>query len=1557
MSETLLAKLDSSRKELLDLGLRNPLLNYKGSKVRGVKIIQEKSTSIFDLLVRNSKSMSFLSKTQKEEGPESLFEDEETEEQIEESYNDLRLQTNETDKVLQSRLLNTYYAANTSIEEQGYNILFIALGFLNWFDVDHSEDTRKAPLILIPVTLERSSAKEKFKVKYSSEEIGSNISLKAKLKTDFYIEIPDLPESEDLDVIKYFKSIEKAISNQTKWSVDYYAIELGFFSFGKFMIYNDLDNNKWPKEKNLITNSFLKQLFETGFSDPPIIADELTHIDKETNAHELYQVVDADSSQILTMLAISEGRNLVIQGPPGTGKSQTITNIIAHAIGNGKKVLFVAEKMAALEVVKRRLDTIGIGDACLELHSHKSNKKDLLAEIKRVFDLGKPKVEHLESQVYLLNDLKKELNNYSDAINTKVGKINYSVNQLIGFLSQIKSTTNGIKIPNLEIENIENWRQEDFNKALNFIERIQVRLNEIGDPTKNIFYGSRLTILLPQEQDKILEKINTLSETLRRLITLCNEIASIINIESVKNISEVESLFKTCQLIERKPNLQGFKINDDNWLKKAKEIQELIESGKIFNEINERFKNDFIEEVWEINAIDVRLNLITHGKKWYRFLIKDYNRTIRYLKSFSKNKLPNDYHSRLQILEDIIQRKQVQEKANGLSISLSDLFNRHWDGLRTKWDKIEEVNNYLYKLHLQISISAIPSSALNYLNNEHSVKNALNYNEVQQALDDFINLENQLKETLLYRIDFETNYFKNNSDKQFSEKTRILDLWIINFNEIHKIISWNLLEEQANEQGYSKFIQVAKNWELSASYLSDAFRKNFYEQLVGIAFSKNQALRNFEKSTHENVAKQFRTLDQVNFHLKRAQVALSHWQTIPKDNAGGQVNILKTEFNKRARHFPIRKLIKEAGFALQAIKPVFMMSPMSIANFLAPGELEFDLVIFDEASQVRPVDAIGAIIRGKQLVVVGDTKQMPPTDFFNKLIADDIDEDEEENVTSDMQSILGMCSAKGIKERMLRWHYRSKHESLISVSNHEFYDDKLVVFPSPGSNEKHGLILNHFTNTWYDRGKTRTNPKEAEIVAERVILHAKNCPELTLGVVAFSSAQRLAIQNALEIKRREQPESEEFFRNHPHEPFFIKNLENVQGDERDVIFISIGYGKNQEGYFSMSFGPSLGNEGGEKRLNVLITRAKLKCEVFTNITADDIDITKTKNKGIPALKSFLYYAQHGKLNLITETNKDADSPFEESVAQALRLQGYDVRKQVGSIGFFIDLAIVDQEYPGKYIIGIECDGASYHSSRSARDRDRLRQQVLEANGWILYRVWSTDWFRNSDEELKKLILAIENAKAKTIKTEKQEIQTPVHQVSREEKKEIEQESNEYVFAKLPHAYDFQQVYDLPSGKLSGMIQKVVAVESPVHIDEVARRITEAAGFVKVGSRIRTAIDIAIRLGVSEKAYYKKGDFLYSPGQTNFIIRSRYDFPSSLKKIQFISPDEIGLAIISVINDSIAIDVDSCLKLSARTLGFRSVSEDIKATILKVLKSLQNEGKIKQENDLLRIINA
>jgi superfamily I DNA and/or RNA helicase/very-short-patch-repair endonuclease len=448
------------------------------------------------------------------------------------------------------------------------------------------------------------------------------------------------------------------------------------------------------------------------------------------------------------------------------------------------------------------------------------------------------------------------------------------------------------------------------------------------------------------------------------------------------------------------------------------------------------------------------------------------------------------------------------------------------------------------------------------------------------------------------------------------------------------------------------------------------------------------------------------------------------------------MGVIRGEIGRKRNHMPLRKLMKTAGDTIQKIKPVFLMSPLSAAQYLPPGAIEFDLLVIDEASQVRPGDAIGLIARCRQMVVVGDKKQSPPTQFFDRMIADDVDPGDEDPSkadagagvapVSDLESILSLCEARGVEKQMLRWHYRSRHPSLIQVSNAEFYK-RLVMPPAPSTDRKEkGLRLRRIAGA-YDRGGLRTNLIEAEAIVAAAADHARTNPALSLGIITFSTAQRDLIGDCLETKRRSDPILDAYLRERGREDAFVKNLENVQGDERDVILISIGYGPREPGkpLDSMAFGP-ISSEGGERRLNVLFTRARARCEIFASFGSGDINPDRATGAGPRLLKRFFQFAETGILDEAKSYGADFDSPFEAT-------------------GFRIDFAVRDPRDPGRFVLAIECDGATYHSALWARERDRLRQEVLEGLGWRVHRIWSTDWFYRRDEQLRKLKAALDAA--------------------------------------------------------------------------------------------------------------------------------------------------------------------------------------------------------------------
>jgi len=769
---------------------------------------------------------------------------------------------------------------------------------------------------------------------------------------------------------------------------------------------------------------------------------------------------------------------------------------------------------------------------------------------------------------------------------------------------------------------------------------------------------------------------------------------------------------------------------------------------------------------------------------------------------------------------------------------------------------------------------------------------------------------------------------------------------------------------EAYDLDLSHLVSAVARGTLSKDSLFAVWEAAYFDALRGALFRERPELKAFDGDTHNRLVAAFQQLDVARIDFAREQIALRHVEGRPKGMALGDspLGVLKGEMAKKSRHLPIRKLLEKAGPAVQQLKPVFMMSPLSVAQFLKPGVLHFDLLLMDEASQIEPVDALGAIARVRQIVVVGDERQLPPTRFFAKLTSD-VEERDDDSPTfdaKDVESILELCLAKGAPHRMLNWHYRSKHQSLIAVSNREFYENKLFIVPSPyDATAGMGLKLHYLPDAHYERGESRTNPKEAKAVAEAVVRHAREYPEMSLGVAAFSVAQRGAILKELELLRRANPDIEPFFTQGALEPFFVKNLENIQGDERDVIFISVGYGKNESGYMAMNFGP-LSSDGGERRLNVLISRAKTRCEVFTSITADDIDLERGRSRGVAAFKLFLNFAQTGKFGFGEVAGGDPDSVFEEQVAEKLKSSGHDVRSQIGTAGFFVDIAICDPDKPGRFVLGIECDGAQYHSSRSARDRDRLRQQVLESHNWIIHRIWSTDWYLRPDEELEKVQAKIEEAKA-IWRERDDELSKPKRAVPVSiEVEELSPEEDQYSIAidTGDHIASFSTPYreakfgvnralephEVPLADMVASVVRVIDVEGPIHIDEVVQRIRNLWSLGRAGSRIRAAVmravSIALRQGLVTGEL-----FLICPGRTP-QIRNRANVESpTLRRPDYLPPGEIDEAALKLVAVNFGASRDSLAVGIARLFGFSSTSQALKVVLEERITALVESGKL------------
>lgn len=1367
MSDTLLKQLEIARRDLLELSTSNRVLNTKRDQASGsaVEVKDELSQHVFELLVDNESIMKFEQGEVTGSGGTKKRKTKKTKVKKNEDpvdpQTDTILHTELDPEELDDRLMKLVTDANASFQEKGINVLYLAMGFLRW----RNDEGRAfdAPLILIPVELLRDKAGVRFSLKWTGHEIETNLTLKIRLKIDFDIDLPEVPDVEEMSVAAYFAEVQRVIANKGDWELLEHDMVLWFFSFTKLMMYRDLDPDTWPADNPLQERPTIRGLLGEGFSPVESLCDDDAGIDSLFDPAQTAHVIDCDSSQSLVIEEACRGRSLVIQGPPGTGKSQTITNLIAAAVHSGKTILFVAEKMAALEVVKRRLDNIGIGDMCLELHSNKAKKREVLQELDRTLKLGSPKLpDELQDTVTKLRERRDELNSHVECMHTPQAPSGMTPYQVLTELIDLRAS--GVSLPDYQMNEAIEWSGEQFQTNNEAIEELSRVIGNLGVVGEHPWRGCELDQILPLDLERLITAVPKSISSTDELIESVRSFSQQLGDEPALSLSDVSKQLNTVEALLSAPDLDAQGATNTIWIDNRKAVGEMADGARAVLLAKEKLSGVVSDAAWDTDVASARQDYATHGQSFFRIFYSSYRAARNTLNSLLVGPAPDTFEGRLEILNLLYGcQKGVKDAVDNSSLG-EKAFGKFWLGNKTDWQRVVDWESW-DTATMESGASARFRSLLTLLDDPASLK--ARADDVKTKLstfaDGFCSISDSLKLNIPAAFGAAAVQASQDTPAEQSAAANLrrlrpaADVHLTDLRD--RMACWKDNPEGLQHwQQYSRSRKVIENiaggaiaagiddGTIAADQISPMFRFAFFESVLRKVLKDNPTLEAFDGDRFEQHIGEFQTLDSERLRLARSEVAAGHWAGIGRKREGNMaeaVGLLRHEMQKKRRHLPLRVLLRRAGQAVQAIKPVFMMSPLSVSQYLDPAVLEFDILLIDEASQVRPVEALGAAARCRQMVVVGDDKQMPPTQFFGVVVGDvDLDDEESPSMQAgDVESILGLCIARNMPQRMLRWHYRSKHESLIAVSNREFYDGRLYVIPSAYRTGELGVKHRYIENGLFKGGK---NLVEAKVVAEAIIEHAKERPDWTLGVGAFSVSQRDTIIKALEALRKDTPELESFFDPNAPDPFFVKNLENIQGDERDVIFVSCGYGPGDDGRVSLNFGP-VSSSGGERRLNVLMTRAKRRCEIFASLRAEDIDLNRATGRGPAAFREYLRFAQTGA-QVAGAGGSESSDRLVEVLQTQLAEKGYDVQTHVGIAGVFVDLAVIDPENPDRYLLGIDVDGDSYRASRSARDRDRTRSAVLGSQGWNLHRIWTLEWFKRPTEQLNDVIAAIEQAR-------------------------------------------------------------------------------------------------------------------------------------------------------------------------------------------------------------------
>jgi very-short-patch-repair endonuclease/transcription elongation GreA/GreB family factor len=1212
--------------ELIDLGGRNNLLHYRDLRTGTLALDAANDDAMTTLLRGRTTRIS------------RLFPDEET----------------RADAIRRARAVHR--KAKENYEERGISTLYVACGIATWTNIRTWEPA--APVLLIPALVEpMGAALDDFELSVAGDpEINPTLLHMLKVDYDCDIRVDELlgivdgPIDEPWEIQATIDWLGEAASRVPGFSAGP-RFTLANFSYAKLPMVRDLESS----EAELVSHDLIAAL-----SGDPGARENVRALgpaadavpSAEIPAADEFLVLDADSSQSYAINAVLGGQNLIVRGPPGTGKSQSIANLIGALVARGKRVLFVAEKRAAIDAVLKRLRSTGLNDLVLDLHGRIVSRKAFAQGITQALNTSRsaPRVDRSREQ-RRLDRHRLELNSYAAALHLKREPWDISVYDIqadllrLGPVQSYKTRFQSAVLDKL--------RGETLEQAATNLEQLAVLDGLSISRSSSAWAHSPITSsAAASEAFELLDAIR--SDALPAAVEAFSSGVDESQTEMPSTLGEGQGLLTLWEGASRmstvvSPSLYSADLESLTALLATarKGMLRRVAAG-LFSGPYRAARAHLRQHVLETKTSDTDLHAIAINA----MQVRDAWRAVTVAPPTAPSNL-----------------ERIREAARQLRDGLAQLETATNRSLRSA--NFDELPNLLYRL-------AEDRATLSKLPEIHRLKTALNDAGLRDMLSE---IESQTE----------------------PEKTAL----------------------QAFEWVWLKSI-------LDRVLLADP----------AIGSVSGEAL--------DGVVEAFMQEDQehVETTADRIRRIAAERATAARDAYPDQSQLVHRQATLKRGHMPVRKFVQGASDVLLALKPCWAMSPLMVSQLL-PTRKYFDVVVFDEASQVTPADAATSILRGEQLVVAGDERQLPPTAFF----ASEATGETEEQYTDDEDGLLlALSGTKGFESildalnslfpaRMLQWHYRSRDERLIAFSNAFIYDKMLTTFPGIGG----GPCIEQIEVPWEPGSDTNSPAAEVRRVVDLILEHAAAAPHLSLGVIAMGIRHANRIEEWLRERLQGHPELDAFFAEDREEPFFVKNLERVQGDERDAIILTMGYGKNDRGQMLYRFGPLL-MAGGERRLNVAVTRAKRQMTLVSSFAPGDLDPDRLNSEGMKLLRSYHLYAASGGTDLGPQAASIPQlNPFEADVRDTLSARGLRLEPQYGASGFRIDFAVRHPDHPGRFILAIECDGASFHSAASARDRDRLRQEQLERIGWRFHRIWSSEWFHNKDAAVEKVLKAYEQA--------------------------------------------------------------------------------------------------------------------------------------------------------------------------------------------------------------------
>lgn len=1536
--ENLPKKVQWERK-LLDLGLRNNLINLRLTKTQ-LPILTNSLDALEDALADGSdftvmarpgdwRMEEFSFEALNEMGSAGI---------IQAEFQNKRLRSVLTEAELTKAVKELYRAAKTALEENGANTLYLALGMLRWFESKRSTKARYAPMILIPIEMVRKSATQGYVIRLRDEEPQMNITLLEKLKQDFGIAVKGvdpLPSDEHgIDIRRVLTILRQAVMEQPRWDVLETA-SIGIFSFSQFVMWNDIRN----RTEDLMGSKVVRSLMEgklTWDAQP-------LEIGEQVQEDRVLLPMSADASQLFAIQTACNGESFVLHGPPGTGKSQTITSLIANALASGKRVLFVAEKMAALEVVQKRLNQIGIGAFCLELHSNKSRKKDVLEQLRQASEVTKTQTaQQFAAKAERIAAMRGEL----DAYARQLHKTRSCGTDLYSLMNAYEACKDAPDLEAFDRAYLQTLRTGDIEQQRLAVERLITAGREVGHPHNHPLARVGCVHYTQSLRSSLRPTVENYETQLGRIRACADPLAEALGEKQPACFAEVERLYRIGENLALWYDLPPAWAQAEFPQRYFEEVAEMAEHFQTANALEQQLLQTFQPSFLDQNGQQLLADYAQTTAKWFLPKLFGMNKLTGQINAFAKT--PVEKHSLQAHLTTLGDYQRERKAAAELLEQYGQDLGRFYEGQTTDWAQVSQMASAARKSARELYDLCGSDAVMHGLLGKRELRQVVSglrdgFSAFSEAKKDFDSLLDILQGT----------------EENWLAAQAVLCRQILDHGE--ELKEWTAYVSAAKEVRDLGLSNVVRSYESGTDHevLFCAYEKALLQGLIGDAIDESGTLNQFSGAVFHKKIQQYKRMDQEWMKLSQQEIYCRLAGKVPNFTAeaaqSSELGILQRCIKSGGRGTSIRKLFDQIPNLLPRLCPCMLMSPISAAQYLDPKGEPFDIVVFDEASQLPTCKAVGVLARGKNAVVVGDPKQMPPTSFF---ATNTVDEDNLD--VEDLESILDDCLALNMPQTHLLWHYRSRHESLIAFSNSQFYENKLFTFPSVNDRESKVTLIP--VDGVFERGKSRVNKAEAQAVVGELKrrCHDPKLSKQSVGVVTFNIPQQNLIDDLLNEACAQDQELEKWAFGE-EEPVFIKNLENVQGDERDVILFSVGYGPDENGKVSMNFGP-LNRDGGWRRLNVAVSRARCEMTVFAALRPDQIDLNRTKAEGVAALRSFLEYAA-GRTKALDETRAKGYDPAEEGIAgsicKALEEKGYETDLAVGHSEFRVDIGVVDPNNPDQYLLGILLDGPSYGGAKTTRDREIAQISVLNGLGWSILRVWSMDWWDNSAKEIKRIFDRLAELQSGTeepaeeaLPEETAEAANPQLQGNRSsvtEKVRGHADAPVYTAAVLPAKFIPAESFTEPQYQrdIQSRINRVLKAEAPVSGAVLTKRVVQSCGISRSGSRIQEHMNTILSRMNLKSTTQDDGVFYWREDQqpeayAGFRVSGE---GTSRRDARDVPVQETANAVYAVLYEQISMGQEDLLRETARKLGYTRLGGNVLSALDAGIRYAQSQGGI------------